>query len=137
MLELELEKRTHIKFIVKFGKSRSEISKKLLQVHGANAMKKAAVYKLVTRFSEGRESVTDKVKSGRPATSRIEENFAKFHQIVRKNCQLSGRSMPQQANINREIVGKILTEDLDMKKVCAKMFPKDLLTRHCCEGAFS
>jgi len=29
-------------------------------------------------------------------------------------------------NINRETVGKILTEDLEMRKVCAKIFPKEL-----------
>jgi len=29
-------------------------------------------------------------------------------------------------NIDKETVMKILTEDLDMKKVCAKMVPKEL-----------
>jgi len=29
-------------------------------------------------------------------------------------------------NIDREIVRKILTEDLNMRKVCAKMVPKEL-----------
>jgi hypothetical protein len=29
-------------------------------------------------------------------------------------------------NINRETVRKILTEDLDMRKVCAKMAPNEL-----------
>ena len=29
-------------------------------------------------------------------------------------------------NIDRETVRKILTEDLDMRKVCAKMAPKEL-----------
>jgi len=29
-------------------------------------------------------------------------------------------------NIDKETVRKILTEDLDMKKVCAKMVPKEL-----------
>jgi len=29
-------------------------------------------------------------------------------------------------NIDRETVGQILTEDLDMRKVCAKMVPKKL-----------
>jgi hypothetical protein len=48
-------------------------------------MKKTAVYKWVAHFSEGRESVTDEEKSGRPATSRTKENIAKFRQIVREN----------------------------------------------------
>jgi hypothetical protein len=49
---------TNIKFIVKLGKSGSEITEMIVQVYGDNAMKKTAVYKWVTRFSEGRGSVT-------------------------------------------------------------------------------
>ena len=61
----------------------------LVHVYGDNAMKKTAVYKWVKRFSEGRESVTDKDRSGRPATIITEENIAKVRQIVRENRRLS------------------------------------------------
>ena len=89
-------------------------------------MKKTAVYKWVKRFSEGRESVTDEERSGRPGTSRTKENIAQVRQIVRENRRLAVRSIPEQVNIGRETVRKILTEDLDMRKVCAKMVPKEL-----------
>jgi len=69
MSDLELEQRTDIKFLVKFGKSRNEIREMLVQVYGDSAMKNSAVYKWLKRFSEGRESVTDEERSGRPATS--------------------------------------------------------------------
>jgi hypothetical protein len=49
--------------LVKLGKSGSEIREMLVQVYRDNAMKKTAVYKWVTRFSEGRERVTDEEKS--------------------------------------------------------------------------
>ena len=65
----------------------------LVQVYGVNAMKKKAVYKWVKRFSEGRGSVTDEERSGRPATSRTEENMAKVRQIVRENCRVTIRSI--------------------------------------------
>jgi len=94
--------------------------------YGDNAMKKTAVYKWVKHFSEGTESVTDKERSGRPATSRTEENIAKGHQIVHENCQLTVRSIAEQVNIDKETVRKILTEDLEMWKVCVKMVPKEL-----------
>ena len=42
----------------------------LVQVYGDNDMNKTAVYEWVNRFSEGRESVTDEERSGRPAASR-------------------------------------------------------------------
>jgi hypothetical protein len=41
----------HIKFLVKLGKSGSEIREMLVQVYRDNAMKKTAVYKWVTRSS--------------------------------------------------------------------------------------
>jgi len=84
-------------------------------------MKKTAVYKWVKRFSEGRESVTDDERSGRPATSRTKENIAQVRQIVREN-----RRLAEQVNIDRETVREILTGDLDMRMVCAKMIPKEL-----------
>ena len=131
MLELELEQRTNMKFGVKLGKSGNEIREMLVQVYGYNTMKKTAVYKWVKRFSEGRESVTDKERSGQPATSRTEENIAKICHIVCENRRLTVRSIAEHMNIDRETVRKILTEDLDMRKVCAKMVPKDLLTQQC------
>ena len=85
-----------------------------MQVYGDNAMKKTAVYKWLKRFSEGRESVTEEEKSGRPATSRTEVNIAEICQIVRENRRLTVRSIAEQVNIDRETVRKILTEDLDM-----------------------
>ena len=87
-------------------------------------MKKTAVYKWVKRFYEGRESVNDEERSGRPATSRTEENIAKVHQIVGENRRLTVRSIAEQVNIYRETDRKILPEDLDMRKVCAKIVPK-------------
>jgi len=50
----------------------------LVQVYGDSAMKETAVYKWVKRFSEGRESVTDEERSGRPATAELKETLQKF-----------------------------------------------------------
>jgi len=60
----------------------------------------------VKRFSVGRESVTEEERSGRPATSRTEENIAKIRQIVRENRQLTVRGIAEQVNIDRETVRK-------------------------------
>jgi hypothetical protein len=45
MSELEFEQRTNTEFLVKLGKSGSEIREMLVQIYGDNAMKKIAVYK--------------------------------------------------------------------------------------------
>jgi predicted transcriptional regulator len=50
---------------------------------------------------------------------------------VRENRRLTVRSIAEQVNIDRETVRKILTEDIDMRKVHAKMVPKELIKEHC------
>jgi hypothetical protein len=52
--ELELEQRANIKFLVKLGKSGSEIREMLVQVYRDNAVKKQQ-FTRVTCVSEGRE----------------------------------------------------------------------------------
>jgi len=74
----------------------------LVQVYGDSAVKKTAVYKWVKRFSEGRESVTDEERSGRPTTTRTEENIAKVRQFVRENRWLTVRSIAEQVNSDRD-----------------------------------
>jgi len=76
MSELELEQRT-LNFLLLVD---VDISASFWD----NAMKKTAVYKWVKNFSEGRESVTDEERSGQPATSRTEENVAKFVKLCVK-----------------------------------------------------
>ena len=52
--------------------------------------------------------------------------MAKVPQILRENRRLTVRSIAEQVSIDREAVRKILTEDLDMRKMCAKMVLKEL-----------
>ena len=119
------EQRTKIKFLVKLGKSENEIREMLVQVYGDSATKNSSL-QVGETFSEGRESVTDEERSGQPATSRTEENIAKLRQFVRENHRLTVGSIAEQVNIDRQTVKKILTVELDMRKVCAKMVPKEL-----------
>ena len=53
-------------------------------------------------------------------TASNKQNWRTIRQIVRENRRLTVRSIAEQANVDRETVRKTLTEDLDMKKVCAK-----------------
>ena len=58
--------------------------------------------------------------------AELKKTLQKFIHIVRENRRLTVKSIAQQVNTDRETVRKILTEDLDQRKVCAKMVPKEL-----------
>jgi len=50
----------------------------LVQVYGDSAMKKTAVYKWVKRFSEGRESVTEKRDQDGQQQAELKKTLQKF-----------------------------------------------------------
>jgi energy-converting hydrogenase A subunit M len=54
------------------------------------------------------------------------KKFKKFINFCMKNCRLIVRGISELVNIDRETLWKILTEDLDMRKVCAEMVPNEL-----------
>jgi len=64
-----------------------------VQVYGDNDVKKIAVCRWVKCFYEGRESVADEERSGRPATSRTEgKNCKKFVKLCVKIVDLPSGS---------------------------------------------
>ena len=125
MSEFELEQRTNIRFLVKLGKSGNETREMLVQVYRDNAMKKTAVYSgWNVLLREEKVSVTKRDQDCQQQ-AELKKTLQNVRQFLRENRRLTVRSRAEQANIDRETVRKILTEDLDMRKVCAKMVPKE------------
>jgi len=52
----------------------------------------------------------------------------KVRSLVRSDRRLTFRMISSELNLNRFTVHQILTQDLDMRKVCAKIVPKNLTT---------
>ena len=76
-------------------------------------------------FKEGRENVEDDRRPGRPISSTNYENM----DVVRAVMAEEGRSsvrMIEEAGLNTYAVHRILTEQLLMRKMCAKLVPKNL-----------
>ena len=70
----------------------------------------------------------DEPRAGRPSTSKTEDNVERVRSLVRSDRRLTLRMISSELNLNRFTVHQILRQDLDMRKVCAKMVPKNLPT---------
>ena len=75
------------------------------------------------RFSEGRESLKDDDRPGRPRTAVTEDN-ENVRDVIRKERKLGIRAVAEEVNLDRESVRRILKEELNMRNFCAKMVPK-------------
>ena len=57
-----------------------------------------------------------------------DDNVERMRSLVRSDRRLTFRLISSELNLNWFTVHQILTQDLDMRKVCTKMFPKNLTT---------
>lgn len=125
MSERNYEQRCAIKFCLKLGNNATKTLAKLQQAYGDAALSRDQVFKWFKAFSEGRELVEDESRSGRPSTSRNDENVERIRDLVRSDRRLTVRLIAE-LNLNHTTVHQILTNELGMKKICAKMVPKNL-----------
>lgn len=121
MSDRYLEQRISIKFCVKLNKSASETHHLLKEAYGDEVMSRARIFDWHKRFKEGREDVRDDARSGRPVTHRTDENIQKVKNLVCSNRQLTVRMMAEELNLDKETVRLILKENLNMRKVSAKV----------------
>ena len=119
-----MEQRINLKFLVKLGKGPTDCLKLLQEVYGEATMSRARLFEWHKRFTSGREEVEDDPKSGWPSTTKTADNIGKVNELVRSDRRLTVRMMAEELNINRESVRIILSEELGMRKMCAKMVPK-------------
>jgi len=101
---------------------------KLQRTYAEHSLSRAQVFRWHKSFSEGREQVEDESCVGRPSTSKTDDSVERVRSVVRSDRRLTLRMISSVLNLNRFTIHKILTQDLNMRKVCAKMVPKNLTT---------
>ncbi|GFY05525.1 protein GVQW3 [Trichonephila clavipes] len=126
MCDEKQEQRINLKFLVKLKKTPTECYKLLQEAYGDYSLSRARVFEWCKRFSQGRESTEDDQRPGRPVTVSSPETVTKINQIVRSDHRMSIWMIAEAVNADKETVRKILHEELDMTKVCAKLVPKNL-----------
>ncbi|UYV78664.1 hypothetical protein LAZ67_16002322 [Cordylochernes scorpioides] len=89
-------------------------------------MKRSLEQRFVIKFCEGREEVADEPRSGRPTTARTDENVDRVLEVLRTDRRLSIQQIADTLHMSTFVVHGIVTEDLQMRKVCAKFVPKVL-----------
>jgi len=102
-MNVQFEQRVNIKFCVKLGKTATETSQLLHDAYGDEALPRARVFEWHRRFVSGRVSVEDDTRSGRPSSSRNEDNVVRIRDMVREDRTVRVRMLADALNISKSI----------------------------------
>ena len=78
---------------------------------------------MVCPFLRGRPSSEDDPRPGRPSTSHTEETVACVREIIRADRRLTIREVAEEVRVAFGTYQKMLSEDLQMRRVTAKFVP--------------
>ncbi|KAK5644536.1 hypothetical protein RI129_005836 [Pyrocoelia pectoralis] len=93
MEQRNIEQRYAIKCCVKLGDSVKETYGKLVKVFGDEALSRAQVFRWHKDFKNGRESVGDEPRSGRPVDPRTDNNVQRVRILVHQDRRLTIRML--------------------------------------------
>ena len=74
---------------------------------------------------DGREGVEDEHRSGRPCTSKTDENVTKVRDLLRSYRRLTVSMISSVMNLNRQTAHEILTLELDILINLCQAGPKN------------
>jgi len=94
------EQHVNIKFCFKQQKSVNETHEMLKLVYGDAAVTMKTVYKWFERSRNGCESVEDEERSGRPSTSKTQQNVERVSKMIQSNKRLTIREISEDLNIS-------------------------------------
>lgn len=130
MDNVKFEVRAVVKFLTKLEWKSTEIILNVKKVYGDSAPKKTTIYEWIKRFKEGRESLKDDDRSGKPVTSISEENVATVREIIERDRRISLQVMATRLGISYGSVQTIVSDRLGMSKLSARWVPKALRPEH-------
>ena len=81
-------------------------------------MSRSQEFKWYKAFSEGRESIKDEPRSGRPSTSKTDNNVEIVRALVQSDRRLTVRMIASELNLSHITVHQILTEELAIADNC-------------------
>ncbi|XP_053606964.1 protein GVQW3-like [Plodia interpunctella] len=113
----KIEHRAVIKFLTKQGKSAQIIFQELLAVYGDSVPEKTMVYKWHGLFKQGRESIEDDPRSGRPIEATTSEIVEKVEKLVLEDTRWKKKQLAAMIGVSETSILNILHDHLGMTKL--------------------
>jgi hypothetical protein len=115
-MDVKKEQRVAMKFCCKGDFSATKSVELFQKAYGEATLSRTRIFEWYKRFREGRESVKDDKRSGRPTTSRNHDNIAAVDKMIKDDRKVTSRLIADTLGIPKTVVLRILREDLKKRK---------------------
>ena len=124
---MNFEQQFTTRFCFRLGHSATEKFAKLWQAYGDSILSRFQVFQWFKAFAEGRESIEDEPRNGRPLVSRTDANIVRVRDFVQADHRLTVRMIGTELNLSYTTVRQIFTNELGMRKIGSKPVPRNLM----------
>jgi len=118
--------RFYIKTQYKLGKQAIEIFNQLKAVYNDQAPSYATVARWVALFKNGRESIEDDPRSGRPITGVTQDNIDAVRKVIVEDPHSTYNEIEAYTSLSCGTINRIIHEHLKLRKVVARWVPHEL-----------
>jgi histone-lysine N-methyltransferase SETMAR len=122
----KVEQRSFIRFLWAEGVPGAQIHLSMCAQYGDKVLSHTIVYEWIEMFENGRTSVTDTERSGRPATATTTRNEERTLELIRENRRLTVEEVAGRLNVSVGSAYSLIHDSLKFSKVCARWVPKEL-----------
>ena len=126
----QLEQRGVIRFLLAESVKSCEILSRMQRQYGPSCVSRANFYKWVQAFKDGRESITDDLRSGRLVAVSTPETVQAVENLIKSDRRVTLDEIATKLDISHGTVNAIVREKLHSSKVSCCWVPKMLTDDH-------
>ena len=124
--DFKLEQRAYVKIRTLLQISHTDIYKDLMEVYNDRALPYSTIVDWARRFSEGRESIEDRPRAGRPISGTSDKCVLEVSAILEEDPHISLVEIGNAVGVSTGTAHAIVHDNLQLRKVCARWVPHAL-----------
>jgi len=121
-----MEEETDWKIETLRGKNPTEIHNALHEVCGDSVLDRSTMSRWASRFREGRVSIQEDPRSGRPVTATDDTPVVIVSTLLEEDRRKSCEETAHETNMSTASVFRIVTQTMQKRKVAAKWVPHQM-----------